>query len=44
MLEIKLLPKADLFIHNIQMITSTAFESRFENFLMKMKQEKYKGI
>ena len=26
------------------MITSTAFESRFENFLVKMKQEKYRGL
>jgi hypothetical protein len=44
MVELKLLPRADLYIHNIQMITSTAFESRFENFLIKMKQEKYKGL
>jgi hypothetical protein len=26
------------------MITTTAFESRFENFLRKMKQEKFRGI
>jgi hypothetical protein len=43
-LSIGLLPEANLYIHNIQMITTIDFESRFENFLRKMKQEKYKGI
>ena len=43
LLSVNLLPRADLYIHNINMITSTAFESRFENFLRRMKQEKYRG-
>lgn len=34
------MPKATIYIHNINMITSIAFENRFENFLRKMKQEK----
>jgi len=38
------LPKVNIYVHNIQMLTSTAFESRFENFLRKMKQEKYRGL
>lgn len=40
---IKLLSKVTVHIHNIQMSTSIAFESRFENFLRKMKQEKHKN-
>jgi hypothetical protein len=43
-IDIQVLPRANLFIHNIQMLTSTAFESRFENFLRRMKQEKYRGV
>ena len=43
-LSIGLLPEVNLYIHNIQMITTIDFESRFENFLRKMKQEKYKGV
>ncbi len=38
--KLEMLPKSTIYIHNIQMITSTAFENRFENFLRKMKQEK----
>jgi hypothetical protein len=33
-------PKATIYVHNIQMITQIAFESRFENFLRKMKIQK----
>jgi len=43
-LAIGLLPEVNLYIHNIQMITTIDFESRFENFLRKMKHEKFKGV
>ncbi|CDW71325.1 UNKNOWN [Stylonychia lemnae] len=36
----ELMKKENIHIHNIQVITSIAFESRFENFLRRMKQEK----
>lgn len=39
-LKIELCKTETIYIHNIQMITSIAFESRFENFLKRMKLER----
>eukprot|EP00347_Sterkiella_histriomuscorum_P000155 403376962 len=39
-LKIELSKTETIYIHNIQMITSIAFESRFESFLRKMKLER----
>jgi hypothetical protein len=43
-LDMQLIPRATLYIHNIQMITSTAFETNFENFLKRLRQEKLAGL
>jgi len=37
------LNRTTIYIHNIQMLTSIAFESRFENFLRRMVQEKQRN-
>jgi hypothetical protein len=42
-IDLPLLPRTTLYIHNIQMLTSIAFESRFENFLRRMRQERMKN-
>lgn len=42
-IDLPLLPRATLYIHNIQMLTSIAFESRFENFLRRMRQERMRN-
>lgn len=39
-IELPLITRTTLYIHNIQMLTTTAFESRFENFLRRLKAEK----
>jgi hypothetical protein len=39
-IDLEVLPRTTIYIHNIQMLTSIAFESRFENFLKRMRQEK----
>jgi hypothetical protein len=43
-LELQVYPPASLYIHNIQMITSTAFETNFENFLKRLRQEKLTSL
>ena len=44
LVDIQVYPSAILYIHNIQMITSTAFETNFENFLKRLRQEKLTSL
>jgi|LauGreDrversion4_2_1035121.scaffolds.fasta_scaffold93040_2 hypothetical protein len=39
-IDLPLIQRSTIYIHNIQMLTSLALESRFENFLKRMKIEK----
>jgi len=43
-LDLQVHPRATLYIHNIQMVTSTAFETNFENFLKRLRQEKLTSL
>jgi len=44
LVDIQVYPSAILYIHNIQMVTSTAFETNFENFLKRLRQEKLTSL